>query len=135
MSDHPLQDLFNLYDGGKLPSQNDEQLRCLHNVCVNCQGNDLHSRTKAEHIARVIEELIRANGEKKRHDALIAEQQRLHGQATGQAATLHQETKSDLGEIKTLVGNLAKPRWIDWVIVIVGTIAAIAAVISLFLKH
>jgi hypothetical protein len=38
-------------------------------------------------------------------------------------------------EIRTSVDRLGHPLWIDWAILAVGAIAAIAAVLSLFLNH
>jgi hypothetical protein len=48
---------------------------------------------------------------------------------------LHRETLDGLNDLKTLVGRLARPRWIDWAILIVGAIAANGVIILLFPAH
>ena len=65
MSNHPLHDVFILFDAGKLKDQSEEQLRCLYSICVNCQGNDLFSRTKADHIAKaILGEIVRLQNDR-----------------------------------------------------------------------
>jgi hypothetical protein len=55
-----------------------------------------------------------------------------HQEETGQNKSLHGETMKEIGDIKISVDRLARARWIDWAILIAGSIAAIAAVILLF---
>ncbi len=59
----------------------------------------------------------------------------LHQSEMEQGKNLHKETMDELEEIKTSVDRLGHPLWIDWAILAVGAIAAIASVLSLFLKH
>jgi hypothetical protein len=65
MSNNPLQDVFDLFDAGKLKDQNEVVLERLYNTCVNCQGNELFSRTKADHIAKaILSQMARLQNEK-----------------------------------------------------------------------
>jgi hypothetical protein len=65
-----------------------------------------------------------------------------HQAELGQGKNLHVETMVEIGKLKTSVDlvkssvdHLARPRWIDWAILIVGAIAAVGVIISLFLIH
>ena len=65
MSNYPLNDVFTLYDAGKLKDQNEEQLRRIHNICLNCQTGDVFTRNKTEHIAHaVLGELARIQNDR-----------------------------------------------------------------------
>jgi hypothetical protein len=80
------------------------------------------------------EELARRQRNKNHREA-IAEQQKSHQLATEQDEKLHGKTMAELKVLKTSVDRLARARWIDWAILVVGAIAAIGVVISLFLIH
>jgi hypothetical protein len=65
MSANPLNDIFILFDKGKLKEQNEEQLQCLYITCTNCQGSDVFSRTKAENVTKaILAQLVRLQNDR-----------------------------------------------------------------------
>ena len=121
-------------------SDNENELRFMLDWCVryhNNNRNDLQASFAIEAIQRKME-LIKAD---KRHQESIAEQQRIHQQATEQGSSLHGETmgemvklKSSVDLIKSSVDRLARTLRIEWWILAAGWIAAIASVAAVALE-
>ena len=101
----------------------ESELQQMLIVCGNHAGQvgDRYATIQIEHAVKMIQdELARRQRDENQQ------------QSAEQAGKFHQETKTELGELKTLVDRLAHPRWIDWAILIAGVIAAVATVIQLF---
>jgi hypothetical protein len=99
---------------GKLSSQSKDTLKAMRETCVRHIQN---ADWSAVHIEHSVDEAIRRKEAEEmderaaqRHQALLAEQERLKGS----------------------VDHLAKPHWVHWATLGAGAIAALAAVILLF---
>lgn len=114
----PFNEVYAAYDHGKLNEQTDDQLRRFHRICVNCQGSDLHSRTKASQVAAAIQtELLRREMAEARSDA-------------GKQHTASQRHGQELQES---INRLLSARKIDWAILIVTGIGSLAGIVALVL--
>ena len=128
----------------RFADKSEQDLHQMLIVCGNRTGHysDTYSTSQIPHAIKMVHEELARRQRAKNHQEAIAEQQRLNQKATEQGDTLHKETMGEVGKLKTAVDlvknsvdHLARPRWIDWAILIVGAVAAIGVVISLFLIH
>jgi hypothetical protein len=116
---------------GRLAGKKDEELPRMVTVLQNYLACEFHPPPAIKSSIEAIEnELARRQKDKHQEDSKT-----LHQSAMDQGKNFHGETMDKLKEIKDSVDQLARPRWIDWAILIVGAIAAIGVVISLFLIH
>lgn len=94
MSNYPLNDVFELFDKGKLTEQNDEQLLYFYKICANCQPGDSFSHTKADLVAKlIIAELFRLQNDRlvkqvSKLETVAAEQKQLAVDAGKQTQNL-----------------------------------------------
>ena len=116
MSSNPLQDVFTLFDSGKLKEQNEDQLRRIHQVCASCQGHDLYSQNKAKEVAKA---------------ALLELDMRQKDKHEAARKASHEDAMGKHAELKSSVDKLRKPHWTltpsFWVALAAMIFAAIAA--------
>lgn len=111
--------------------QTEENLQSMLQALLAVDTANARILAQRELLALAIHnEIGRRNTEKLHTEQLVA-----HQTATKQDENLHGKTMAELKVLKTSVDRLAGARWIDWAILIVGAIAAIGVIISLFLIH
>jgi hypothetical protein len=132
-----LDDILKEAREGKLAGKRDDELRAMLIECSNHLGHhsDIWASNQIPNAIQAIREELSSRQLAKKHQESIAEQQSLHQKAITQGKNLHQETMDELKELKISVDKLGHARLIDWWILVVGAIAAIGVVISLFLIH
>lgn len=111
----------------------------LHQMLIFCgnrtgQSSDIYSTNQIRHTVKMIQEELARRQREKNHKEAIAEQQRLNQKATEQGSTLHAETISEVEKIKTSVDRLHRTRRIEWWILTVGAIAAIAGAVAVLIE-
>ncbi|MFZ0826676.1 MAG: hypothetical protein WAO02_04560 [Verrucomicrobiia bacterium] len=118
---------YSVHTNRTFDGHTEEDLKRLLTALVQSQANGLVQPWVKSAIESFENEISRRN-----HEGMS---KALHDLEMIQGKAHHKETMTELENLKASVDQLARPRWIDWAILIVGAIAAIGVVISLFLIH